>query len=147
MGWMSTRLHFFRASSNLVSSESSPTNELWDCYTMHTVSGENQEMNFQSILLIWPNTLMQVHPRSLEHVCAIRPLKLRSTEVLMKRINSLQCVLHTCSSLQWRWVLQQEALCFWFHLCSFPTCLTCYLQDFHPISSPRLESFSMQLNN
>lgn len=74
--------------------------------------------------------LMQMHPKSLEHVPALKSLKLQSTKVMksftslpINRTHSLQCISHMCSNLQWRWVLQQQTLCFWFQIFSFPICV------------------------
>lgn len=47
----------------------------------------------------------------------------RFTSLSGNTTHSLQCASHTCSNLQWRQVLQQPALCFWFQTCSFPTCV------------------------
>lgn len=91
---------------------------------------------------------MQTQPKSLERVPALKPLKLQSTKVMksftslpINRSHSFQCISHMCSNLQRRWVLQQQTLCFWFHIFSFPICVIG--RDFYSISLPHLESFSM----
>lgn len=94
---------------------------------------------------------MQTQPKSLEGVPALKPLKLQSTKVMksftslpINKSHSFQCISHMCSNLQRRWVLQQQTLCFWFHIFSFPICVIG--QDFYSISLPHLESFSMYLS-